>query len=113
MTCKLKDLTPIVVKQAPVATHKQGSLTLKKSMSASPELHLRHKSAEDAEQELEKFLDESVLAGLSSVRIVHGKGEGILRKLTHNLLRKHSEVKSFRTANADEGGEGVTVATFK
>ena len=68
---------------------------------------------EEAEEELTKFVDEAVLAGLPSVRIVHGKGEGILRKMTRELLRKHSGVGVFRDGEPGEGGAGVTVATLK
>ena len=54
-----------------------------------------------------------VLAGLPSVRIVHGKGEGILRKMTHDYLRKHPHVSKFQDADASLGGAGVTVAYLK
>jgi DNA mismatch repair protein MutS2 len=63
--------------------------------------------------ELDRFLDDAVLAGLPSVRIVHGKGEGILRSLTRERLRANRNVKSFREGEPGEGGAGVTVAVFK
>ena len=66
--------------------------------------------AEDAQLELDKFVDEAVLGGVGSIRIVHGKGEGVLRKITQDTLRRHKEVRSYRIADAEEGGEGVTIA---
>jgi DNA mismatch repair protein MutS2 len=88
-------------------------ITLQKAMSASTEIHLRHQRYEEAERELERFVDDAILAGLASIRIVHGKGEGILRKMTQELLRRHPDVASYRDADANEGGHGVTVAVFK
>ena len=69
--------------------------------------------AEEAMRDLEKFIDDAVLAGVPSIRIVHGKGEGILRKLVHDYLKKNPNVSSYRLGQPSEGGDGVTVATFK
>ncbi|MBS1723369.1 MAG: endonuclease MutS2 [Armatimonadetes bacterium] len=113
MTCKLTDLTVIARENKQPQRSRTGAISLKKAMSASTEIHLRQMRAEDAEQELTRFLDESVLAGLDSVRIVHGKGEGILRKTTQDILRRHRDVKSFREGEPEEGGAGVTIAVFK
>lgn len=109
MTIPLAKLTPIPPK--PVAT-KTSALRLSKAQSATTELHLRAMRAEEAEEELVRFLDEAVLAGLHQVRIVHGKGEGILRKLTHDLLRKYRDVRTFRDGEPGEGGHGVTIAVL-
>lgn len=109
MTVPLGKLTLIPPK--PVAT-RTSSMRLARAQSATMEIHLRAMRAEDAEEQLVKFLDEAVLAGLHQVRIVHGKGEGILRKLTHDLLRRYRDVKSFRDGEPGEGGHGVTIAVF-
>jgi DNA mismatch repair protein MutS2 len=69
--------------------------------------------AEEAQRDLERFLDDALLAGLPSVRIVHGKGEGILRQLTRDYLKKHPNVGKFEDADPSAGGAGVTVATLK
>jgi DNA mismatch repair protein MutS2 len=89
------------------------NLGLQRAMTASTEIHLREQRAEEAMRTLEKFIDDAVLGGLSSVRIVHGKGEGILRKLTHEFLKKHPDVSKYRDADPAEGGQGVTIATFR
>jgi len=109
MTIPLTKLTPISAK--PVAT-KTSSMRLTKAQTATTEIHLRAMRAEEAEEELVRFLDEAVLAGLHQVRIVHGKGEGILRKLTHDLLRRYRDVRSFRDGEPGEGGHGVTIAVL-
>ncbi len=98
---------------AKAAAKPRPSIQLAKAMTASTEIHLRHLRAEDAIRDLERFIDDSVLAGLHSVRIVHGKGEGVLRKITQDLLRRNPNVANFRSGDPGEGGDGVTVATFK
>lgn len=81
--------------------------------SARSEIHLRAMRAEEALRDLEKFMDDALLAGLPSVRIVHGKGEGILRQLTRDYLKKHPGVARYADADPSAGGAGVTVAVFK
>ncbi len=86
---------------------------LQRAQTAHTEISLRAMRAEDAMEELSRFMDDAVLAGLESVRIVHGKGEGILRKLTHDHLRKNRNVREYHLAEPAEGGDGVTIATLK
>lgn len=82
------------------------------SLAASPgvELDLRGKRADDALDELDRYLDAAFLAGLPWVRIIHGKGTGKLRDSVREALRNHHAVKSFEGGGEKEGGEGVTVA---
>jgi DNA mismatch repair protein MutS2 len=111
MSVQTAQLHPV----SPVAPGQKAkpNIRLQKAQTASTEIHLRAKRAEEAIEELERFVDDAVLAGLPSVRIVHGKGEGILRKITHDYLRRHPEVKSYRDGEPGEGGQGVTVAVFR
>lgn len=74
------------------------------------ELHLRGLTLDDALPMLDEYIDQAYMAGLPFVRIVHGKGAGILRKAVRDVLRKHPLVQSYETARGNEGGEGVTVA---
>ena len=94
-------------------TRPRRSVQLQKAMTANTEILLINLRAEQAERDLEKFLDDAVLAGLPSVRIVHGKGEGILRKVTQDYLKSHPSVLAFRDGEPAEGGHGVTIASFK
>jgi DNA mismatch repair protein MutS2 len=89
------------------------NIGLGKALAGAPmELHLRHLRAEEAEHVLQRFIDDAILAGYHRVRIVHGKGGGVLRKITHATLRKHPQVEEFFLADAHEGGEGVTIVVF-
>lgn len=73
------------------------------------ELHLRGMRVEAAIYELEKYLDQAALAHHAQVRIVHGKGLGKVRAAVHERLREHPLVRSFRLAEPEHGGSGVTV----
>jgi DNA mismatch repair protein MutS2 len=103
-----------LVDRAPASTEKpRTNVRLQKAIHATTEIQLIHKRAEEAVRELERFVDDAMLAGLPSVRIVHGKGEGILRKVTQDFLKSHPGVSTFRDGEPAEGGHGVTIATFK
>ncbi len=77
------------------------------------ELDLRGLRAEDALEQVEKFLDEALLAGFGEVRIIHGKGTGRLRTTIHQYLRQHPRVITHRLGNWNEGEAGVTVVELK
>ncbi len=66
---------------------------------------------DEAVAELDKYLDDAYLAHLPSVRIVHGKGTGALRKRVHDMLPQKKHVKSYRLGEFGEGDAGVTIAT--
>jgi DNA mismatch repair protein MutS2 len=78
-------------------------------MPVPTELHLRGLRVEAALYELEKYLDQAVVAGHPRVRIVHGKGTGAVRQAVHERLRESRLVKSFRLGESGEGDTGVTV----
>jgi DNA mismatch repair protein MutS2 len=84
-------------------------LQIAKSLSVAPEINLIGTTVDEATVELEKYLDDAFLAGLPSVRIIHGKGTGALRRGIHEYLRRSRHVRSFSLADRDEGGEGATV----
>ena len=73
------------------------------------ELMLRHLTVDEALFRLDQYLNDAFMAGVPSVRIVHGKGTGILRQAVHEVLAKHPLVKSFRLGDYGEGDYGVTV----
>jgi DNA mismatch repair protein MutS2 len=70
-------------------------------------------TSDEAIAELDKYLDDAYLAHIPSVRIVHGKGTGVLRSAVHNYLRKHPYVAEYHLGEFGEGDSGVTIATFK
>ena len=76
------------------------------------ELRLRHLTIDEALPKVQDFLHDMYSSGYCSVRIVHGKGGGILREAIRRELKKHPLVKSYRAGAHDGGGEGVTVVDF-
>ena len=90
-----------------------GKIKMSKSASVSTELNLLGKTVDEALSELDKYLDDAYLAHIPSVRIVHGKGTGALRKGVHNYLRRQKHVKSYRLGEFGEGDAGVTIVEFK
>ena len=90
-----------------------GKVKMSKSASVSIEINLLGKTVDEALSELDKYLDDAYLAHLPSVRIVHGKGTGALRKAVHNYLRRQKHVDSFRLGQFGEGDAGVTIVTFR
>lgn len=114
VTADRQDVAPVAAPQpGPVKTQRVASLSLQKSIQASTELNLRRLRAEDAKLELEKFFDDAVLGNLHSVRIVHGKGTGTLKRIVIDFLKQRADIESFREGGAGEGGAGVTIAYFK
>jgi DNA mismatch repair protein MutS2 len=77
------------------------------------EILLLGRTTDEARDLVEKYLDDAFLAGLGSVRVIHGKGSGALRKAVRDLLATHPLVASFRDGEAAEGGAGATVAALK
>ncbi len=90
-----------------------GKIRMSKSATISPEINLLGKTVDEAVAELDKYLDDAYLAHLKSVRVVHGKGTGALRKGVHNYLRRQKHVDSFRLGEFGEGDAGVTIVEFK
>ena len=84
-------------------------IKMSKSMSVRPEINLLGKTVDEAVAELDKYLDDALLSHLSTVRVVHGKGTGALRKGIHEYLRRQKHVKSFHLAEFGEGDAGVTI----
>ncbi len=79
----------------------------------APELLLLGRTTDEARDIVEKYLDDAFLAGLPSVRLIHGKGSGALRKAVRDLLTAHPLVDSFRDGEPAEGGPGATVAALR
>lgn len=90
-----------------------GRIKMSKSATISPEINLLGFTADEAIQALDKYLDDAYLAKLGQVRIVHGKGTGVLRNAVHSYLKGISYVKSYRLGDLGEGDTGVTIAEFK
>lgn len=90
-------------------THRIRSRGLGKSSAIKPEIDLRGFTIDEALPAVDKYLDDAFLSSLNQVRIIHGKGTGALRDAVQDQLRSHPHVKSFRLADPNQGGSGVTV----
>jgi DNA mismatch repair protein MutS2 len=88
------------------------AITVPERSGVAPELHLIGRTTDEARDLLEKYLDDAFLAGLGTVRIIHGKGTGALRRAVADVLALHPLVAEHRPGAPDEGGAGATVAVL-
>jgi DNA mismatch repair protein MutS2 len=77
------------------------------------EINLIGQRAEEACENVDKFLDSAALAEVERIRIVHGHGMGILKRAVAELLTKHPHVEKFYVAPPEEGGSGATIVELK
>ncbi|WP_440896043.1 endonuclease MutS2 [Amphibacillus sp. Q70] len=111
MKVKKKDLrllkreNPII--EQPLATVKGSNYHVK------TELDLRGERYEDALQDLEKYIDDAILAGYPRVTIIHGKGTGALRKGVQEFAKRHRQILNTKSGGMNEGGSGVTIFELK
>ncbi len=98
---------------ARAASTVRGGTSVPEKSGVAPELHLIGRTTDEARDLVEHYLDDAFVAGLPSVRLVHGKGTGALRKMVRDLLAAHPLVESFREGQPSEGGAGATVAALQ
>ena len=91
----------------------QGVDINEKMLNFSFNLDIRGRRGEEALGEVDKFMDSALMLGYPELRIVHGKGDGILRQLVRNHLRSYKQVASMADGHADRGGAGVTLVKMK
>ncbi|RUM86963.1 MAG: endonuclease MutS2 [Thermovibrio sp.] len=89
------------------------SVNVPKPKRFFPELKVLGMRGEEALRAVEKFLDDANIVGVKEVKIVHGYGEGILKRLIREYLRESPYVKKFRSGKPEEGGDGVTVVELR
>jgi len=105
-----------IVSMEPVSTEGAkmfSAFSLERHGKISNEINLIGKASDEIEETLVKFIDDAMLAGLGELRIVHGKGKGILRQKVAELLRNHPSVESYTMADFNRGGEGATEVKLK
>jgi DNA mismatch repair protein MutS2 len=83
------------------------------SKDFNPSIDVRGMRVDEALSTVENQLDKAMLLNFSSLRILHGKGDGILRRAIRELLKKYDVVKEVKSENPDFGGEGVTLVELK
>lgn len=90
-----------------------GTVTFDHNREFSPELMLIGLRSDDALEQLDHYLDQAELVGIKQVRIVHGKGSGVLRRKVGEVLERDQRVKTHRLGEWDEGGSGVTIVELR
>lgn len=80
-----------------------------KMANFSHELTLRGMRAEEAMSKVESFIDEALLLGMDEVRVIHGKGHGVLRNIVRNFTKDHPRIASVSDEHADRGGDGISI----
>jgi len=99
----------IAASAKPRSRAEAGQATLDAATAARAELDVRGKRFVEAEPLVDRWIDESRLAGLSPLRLIHGKGTGLLGKGLQEWLKSHTGVRDVRYGNPNEGGGGVTM----
>lgn len=92
---------------------KYGRLSMGKTMTIKTEINLIGKNLDEAIDLMSKYIDDAFLAGLKTVHIIHGRGEGILRNGLRAELKRNMHVKSFKSAPYNQGGDGCTIVELK
>lgn len=108
-----------LIEDEPKITDKNGKKASKSDYRASrlreisPEIDLRGKTGDEAWAAVDKYFDDALVAGIGTVRLIHGKGTGALRNALWKILKTDGRVKSFRIGQFGEGDSGVTVVELK
>jgi DNA mismatch repair protein MutS2 len=111
---KINRVEKVSNKSVPKEIRKSHSTDLTESFSTfKTEIDLRGMRGDEALYEIEKYLDRAVMLGLSNLKIVHGKGDGILRKLIRQYLKKYPSVSHIEDEHPDRGGDGITFVYLK
>ena len=115
MKVSLSDITKI--EDSGVQKHfektRYGKLYKEKTMKISTSINVIGKTLDEAIIEVDKYLDDAYMSGLTEVSVVHGRGTGTLRNGLRDLFRHNPHVKSFESASYYEGGEGATLVKLK
>lgn len=111
---KLNRVQKVSNKSVPKEIRKSHGPDLTENFSTfKTEIDLRGMRGDEAIYEIEKYLDRAVMLGLSNLKIIHGKGDGILRKLIRDYLKKYPSVSRIEDEHLDRGGDGITFVYLK
>ncbi|MDT3402071.1 endonuclease MutS2 [Mucilaginibacter terrae] len=112
---KRKRVEKVSRKEVPKEIRRAGTSASSTSDMAgfSPEIDVRGMRGEDAIHAIEKLLDRAIMMSFGNLRIIHGKGDGILRKLIRGYLKKYNEVSHMEDEHPDRGGDGITYVYLK
>ena len=89
-----------------------GKLSMEKANSVLSEIDTG-KTLQEALDEVDKYIDDAYIAGLSKVTLIHGKGTGVLREGLQEFLKNNNLINSYRLGRYNEGGNGVTIVELR
>ncbi len=109
------ELTPVKEPSAESLGRRRGGVTVAGGDSdyLTSEINVIGRTADEAEAEVDRFVERAFLAGLPQIRVVHGVGMGILRRTLREFLRKHPHVTGVEEPAYNEGGQGVTMVSLR
>ncbi|MFY0601545.1 MAG: endonuclease MutS2 [Cyclobacteriaceae bacterium] len=111
---KLEKVSANTSKKEERKSRKIGGINIIDKMSRfNGELDIRGVRAEEAMSKVDEYIDEALMLGTDQVRILHGKGHGILRDIVRNQLKGHQSISTVVDEHIDFGGSGITVVTFR
>ncbi len=110
---KLEKITTAVEKEINTRLKSAGINVLEKRISFNPTLDVRGKRVDEIINILEQFIDTAILLSQGELKILHGKGEGVLRKVIRDHLKRYKEVASVKDEHVERGGDGITVVVLK
>jgi DNA mismatch repair protein MutS2 len=110
---KLEKVTGAMEKEISKRAATSGINLYEKQARFNPTLDVRGKRVEEVIPELEQFLDTAILLGHGELRIIHGKGEGVLRKVVREQLNRVPQVATFHDEHVERGGDGITIVVLK
>jgi DNA mismatch repair protein MutS2 len=86
---------------------------IERSLDFRQQLDVRGKRAEEVLSEVDKFIDDAMVLGYNEVSILHGRGDGILRRIIRDYLRQYNYIKSLKNEHEERGGDGITVVALR
>ena len=113
---EIAEIETIKVVTPEQAAKRRGGVTVRTNddLDYTPsEINVIGRRAEEAEDEVARYIDRAFLAGLPRVRIVHGTGMGVLRRTLREFLKSHPHVATFAEASQNEGGQGATLVELR
>ncbi|MFK7899235.1 MAG: endonuclease MutS2, partial [Cyclobacteriaceae bacterium] len=115
LTCvvKLQELTKLGSIPKEKQTQKIKAKLVNHESAASMQVDIRGKRADEVNQELDSFLNKALIDGFDQIRVLHGKGHGVLRTMTRNYLKGLSFVDRYENEAVEAGGDGITVVYLK
>jgi DNA mismatch repair protein MutS2 len=99
-------------KQMPYSSKSESFDTSERKLNFKQKIDIRGMRADEALQKVVEYIDEAIMVNASEVRILHGKGNGILRELIRNYLKTVDNVAHFEDEQVEFGGAGITIVNF-